>query len=75
MAGRAGGPSYGNGRIAVDDSITSTEQTALMVALVLLMGVILVLVIACVALILDLKTEKDINEILKSRIVKRMIQC
>ena len=64
-----------NNRTDYDDPVASTEQAALMVAMVLLMGVVLVLVVACVALILDLKTEKDINRILQKKIVGRMIQC
>jgi len=46
-----------------------------MVGLVITMGLILVLVIACVMLFIKNKQERDVNEILKQKIVKRMIQC
>ena len=59
----------------VDDPVASAERTALMVGLVITMGLILVLVIACVMLFISNKTERDVNEILKQKIVKRMIQC
>ena len=59
----------------MDDPVASAERTALMVGLVITMGLILVLVIACTMLFISNKTERDVNEILKQRILKRMIQC
>ena len=59
----------------MDDPVASAERTALMVALILLMGLILVLVIACTMLFISNKTERDVNDILKQKILRRMIQC
>ena len=41
----------------------------------ILMAVVLVLFIFVIGLYLDLKTERDVNELLKAKIVKRLIQC
>jgi len=46
-----------------------------MVGLVITMGLILVLVIACVMLFISNKQERDVNAILKQKIIRRMIQC
>ena len=59
----------------MDDPVASAERTALMVGLVITMGLILVLVIACTMLFISNKTERDVNDILKQKILKRMIQC
>ena len=59
----------------MDDPVASAERTALMVGLVITMGLILVLVIACTMLFISNKTERDVNEILKQKILRRMIQC
>ena len=59
----------------VDDPVASAERTALMVGLVITMGLILVLVIFCVMLFISNKQERDVNAILKQKIIKRMIQC
>ena len=65
----------GSNRIIMDDPLASAERTALMVGLVITMGLILVLVIACTMLFISNKTERDVNEILKQKILRRMIQC
>lgn len=59
----------------MDDPVASAERTALMVGLVITMGLILVLVIFCVMLFISNKQERDVNAILKQKIIKRMIQC
>jgi signal transduction histidine kinase len=46
-----------------------------MAGLAILMAVVLVLFIFVVGLYLDLKTERDVNKILKDKIVRRLIQC
>ena len=65
----------GGVRIVMDDPLASAERTALMVGLVITMGLILVLVIACTMLFISNKTERDVNDILKQKILRRMIQC
>jgi len=46
-----------------------------MVGLVIAMSLVLFLVIACVMLFISNKQERDVNAILKQKIIKRMIQC
>ena len=65
----------GGVRIVMDDPLASAERTALMVGLVITMVLVLVLVIACTMLFISNKTERDVNEILKQKILRRMIQC
>ena len=55
--------------------LASAEQTAIMVALVLMAGMIMVLVVTSFLMFIELKTERDVNELLKQKILKRMIQC
>jgi len=38
-------------------------------------GLIMVLVISAFLMFIELKTERDVNELLKQKILKRMIQC
>jgi hypothetical protein len=46
-----------------------------MVGLVIVMSAVLVLILACALLTIKLKVEHDTNEILKAKIVGRMIRC
>lgn len=39
------------------------------------MTAVLVLTLVCMVLFIKLKTERDVSEILKARIVGRLIQC
>ena len=59
----------------MDDPTASAERAALMAGTAILMAVVLVLFIFVVGMYLDLKTERDVNELLKAKIVKRLIQC
>lgn len=59
----------------MDDPVASGERTALMVAVVILMGVFLVMLLLVLSLFISLKTERDVNQILKAKIVGRLIQC
>lgn len=59
----------------MDDPTAEAERTALMAGLVILMAVILAMTIFCVSVFIELKTERDVNEVLKQKIVRRMIQC
>lgn len=63
-----------NGNVG-SNPLASAEQTAIMVALVLMAGLIMVLVISAFLMFIELKTERDVNELLKQKILKRMIQC
>lgn len=72
--GVSGSGSRNNGGI-VDDPIASAERTALMVGLLITMTLILGMTIGVVILSLKLKQERDVNEILKAKIVGRLIQC
>lgn len=46
-----------------------------MAGLAILMAVVLVLFLFVVGLYLEYKTERDVNELLKAKIVGRLIQC
>ena len=46
-----------------------------MAGLVILMAIVLVLFLFVVGLYLEYKTERDVNELLKAKILRRMIQC
>ena len=59
----------------LDDPIASAERTSLMVGLLITMTLILAMTIGIVLLTLKLKQERDVNEILKAKIVGRLIQC
>lgn len=59
----------------MDDPTASAERTALMAGLVILMAVVLVLFLFVVGLYLEYKTERDVNELLKAKIVGRLIRC
>lgn len=59
----------------MDDPVASAEHTALMAGLIILMVIILCLTLFVMGLYISLKTERDVNEILKAKIVGRLIQC
>jgi signal transduction histidine kinase len=59
----------------MDDPTASGEQAALLAGLVIAMLCVLVLLLFVVGLYLNLKTERDVNRILKAKIVGRLIQC
>lgn len=59
----------------MDDPVASGEQTALLATVVVLLGLFLIMLLLVVAMFISLKTERDVNEVLKAKIVKRMIQC
>jgi|GEM_PF-1638097 hypothetical protein len=59
----------------MDDPTASAERTALLAGTTFLMVLVLVLFLFVVGLYLSLKTERDVNDILKAKIVGRLIQC
>lgn len=59
----------------MDDPTAPGERTALMAGLVILMIVLLVMLLFIVGLYLSLKTERDVNNILRAKIIGRLIQC
>ena len=59
----------------MDDPIASAERSALMVGLLITMVLILILTLAIVFVTLKLKQERDVNQILKAKIIGRLIQC
>ena len=59
----------------MDDPTASGERTALMAGLVILMVMLLVMLLFIVGLYLSLKTERDVNNILRAKIIGRLIQC
>lgn len=59
----------------MDDPTASGERTALMAGLVILMIVLLAMLLFIVGLYLSLKTERDVNNILRAKIIGRLIQC
>ena len=59
----------------MDDPIASAERSALMVGLLITMVLILILTLGIVFVTLKLKQERDVNQILKAKIIGRLIQC
>lgn len=59
----------------MDDPTAHAERTALYAGLVILMVVVLAMLLFVVVLYLNFKTERDVNEILKAKIMRRLIQC
>ena len=68
-------PNTGRNRAVVDDPIASAERSALMVGLLITMVLILILTLGIVFVTLKLKQERDVNQILKAKIIGRLIQC
>ena len=59
----------------MDDPTASGERTALLAGITVLMLILLAMLLFVVGLYLNLKTERDVNEILRAKIVGRLIQC
>ena len=59
----------------MDDPTASGERAALLAAVVILLGLFLVMLLLVLAMFVSLKTERDVNQILKAKIVGRLIRC